>query len=821
MRFLSLVQAACAQVVVVTTTATVYHTVHASPSVVGVSGFFNSTTPTSTIRQNASKVQTSAFAETSSSNLSVSYQSPISPGMVPEISSATEIPLFFGPTSYLTDRKHEYQRPGRMLEKSMEDKGEVQGTAVEEIGKLSVTSSGDDEEVPTTPAITPAISAPEPSSTVSTEASTTTETRSGYHEEKRKIQDVIERLLGRGSHNQSKSVETEPTPPTSIPKKTKTHTVFVDVTTTMTALEGSFSENRSDVGSGGTISQPLVSRVSTTGTEAVTTSTKEHEDGGFEAVQPQSSLSIAGTSPGSLEVTTTPTNEENQPGHKKLEGGSKSKTSAATETASASNSGPTVAPSTATPEEIGPSSAASVHSNSSPERPISPEVEITTFTITQTAIESSAMETSATSLVVAPGVDASESAESDLFRMPVETETQKQAKSSDLSFHSGFQNSGIGSITLSSQSSVLSSSSKPTEPVKPSTASTTNEVTKEPISRSSASSISTIINSGAASLPPPSTYSTTNSTNGSTTNSTKRPINSTTNSTTNSTSTFSNSFPISPNASTPNASTTPSNSTNGATTTHPSRPSNSTIPASATALTKRTIRITTQQTIMKDVPPVENYPMRQWSIEITMLNEQGEEITASILDKVTYTLHPTFANPIRTLKQAPFRVEEQGWGEFDIPIAVHLVGLPGKQGERKFSHDLNFLQETYTVDHQISVPLKSAQLNKLLAESGPVPADDGKRKNESDLSSKSKKLKGANGAATKGAVDLEKLANGLTKLSEDDLIVIVQMVTDNRTNEMNIKNDVDNGEFTMDLFTLPESLLKSLWDYVKKHTGEA
>ena len=69
----------------------------------------------------------------------------------------------------------------------------------------------------------------------------------------------------------------------------------------------------------------------------------------------------------------------------------------------------------------------------------------------------------------------------------------------------------------------------------------------------------------------------------------------------------------------------------------------------------------------------------------------------------------------------------------------------------------------------------------------------------------------------KGNIDLEKLSQGLTKLSEDDLIVVVQMVTDNRTNEMNIKNDVDNGEFTMDLYTLPDSLLKSLWDYVKKH----
>lgn len=212
--------------------------------------------------------------------------------------------------------------------------------------------------------------------------------------------------------------------------------------------------------------------------------------------------------------------------------------------------------------------------------------------------------------------------------------------------------------------------------------------------------------------------------------------------------------------------------------------------------------------------------MRQWSIEIAMLNDQGEVVPAIILDRVTYTLHHTFANPIRTLKLAPFTVEEQGWGEFDIPIAIHLVGLPGKQGERKFNHDLNFLQETYTVDHTILIPLKNAQLNKLLTESGPVPTDgDAKRKSDMDVSSKLKKLKSA-GNATKGAVDLEKLANGLTKLSEDDLIVIVQMVTDNRTNEMNIKNDVDNGEFTMDLYTLPELLLKSLWDYVKKHTAE-
>ncbi|CAI5756441.1 unnamed protein product [Candida verbasci] len=251
---------------------------------------------------------------------------------------------------------------------------------------------------------------------------------------------------------------------------------------------------------------------------------------------------------------------------------------------------------------------------------------------------------------------------------------------------------------------------------------------------------------------------------------------------------------------------------------------------------KRTIRITTEQHVLEDLPPVENFPIRKWTISITMLDSQGKEVPAKVLDKVTYALHPTFANPIRVIKQQPFKVEEQGWGEFDIPITVHILGIAGKNGERKLQHDLNFFQNKYTNDHVINIPVspsKNGQLNKILLETGTLPFDESgvgassnsgtggvKRKLEGNNGStqlnsdvnKNKKSKGA----VKGSVDLEKLSNGLTKLNEDDLIVVVQMVTDNRTNEMNIKNDPDAGEFTMDLFTLPDSLLKSLWDYVKK-----
>jgi len=46
---------------------------------------------------------------------------------------------------------------------------------------------------------------------------------------------------------------------------------------------------------------------------------------------------------------------------------------------------------------------------------------------------------------------------------------------------------------------------------------------------------------------------------------------------------------------------------------------------------------------LSDKPsPMEGYPMRSWSIEVYLLDAQGNQIPASIFDKVTYKLHPSF-----------------------------------------------------------------------------------------------------------------------------------------------------------------------------------
>lgn len=241
---------------------------------------------------------------------------------------------------------------------------------------------------------------------------------------------------------------------------------------------------------------------------------------------------------------------------------------------------------------------------------------------------------------------------------------------------------------------------------------------------------------------------------------------------------------------------------------------------------KRTVRIKTKQHILPDVPPVENFPVRQWSIELVLLDDKNEEIPASIFEKVTYHLHPTFVNPNRTVTEPPFKIQEQGWGGFPLDISVFFLE---KAGERKIPHDLNFLQEEYEVDHVIQVPTNKPTLVAELEKSGSIEdatgsaanaAAGGKRKGSlgNGVEPKPKKAKTGSASTIKGNIDLEKLALGMTKLSEDDLVGVVQMISDNSTPEMNVTNNVEEGEFIIDLYSLPDGLLKSLWDYVKKNT---
>lgn len=150
-------------------------------------------------------------------------------------------------------------------------------------------------------------------------------------------------------------------------------------------------------------------------------------------------------------------------------------------------------------------------------------------------------------------------------------------------------------------------------------------------------------------------------------------------------------------------------------------------------------------------------------------------------------------------------------------------------GKHSIAHDLNFAKTRYEAKHAITFKNPSRELINVLRETGPVPGDENggvSRKKDAD----GKKRKRT------GQIDMEKLAEGLIKLQEDDLLHVVQMIHDNKSEDTYTKNDIDRklepgnwawrnrrrnanlwhaeGEFHVDLYTLPESLVKMLWDFV-------
>jgi YEATS domain-containing protein 4 len=56
--------------------------------------------------------------------------------------------------------------------------------------------------------------------------------------------------------------------------------------------------------------------------------------------------------------------------------------------------------------------------------------------------------------------------------------------------------------------------------------------------------------------------------------------------------------------------------------------------------------------------------------EIFLYSPTGEDM-AKWIENCTFHLHETFENPKRTCKKEPYKVSENGWGEFDVQIEIH------------------------------------------------------------------------------------------------------------------------------------------------------
>ena len=90
---------------------------------------------------------------------------------------------------------------------------------------------------------------------------------------------------------------------------------------------------------------------------------------------------------------------------------------------------------------------------------------------------------------------------------------------------------------------------------------------------------------------------------------------------------------------------------------------------------------------------------------------------------------------------------------------------------------------------------------KVLSETGPVPGfDDKKRKLDSDDLGTRKKA--TTGAWTGKPTEMERLAAGIEKLEENDLLPVVKLILDNQSPEMYIKTDIDGTQVYQQLANL-------------------
>ncbi|KAF4591432.1 SAS complex, SAS5 subunit/transcription initiation factor IID, subunit 14 [Ophiocordyceps camponoti-floridani] len=219
---------------------------------------------------------------------------------------------------------------------------------------------------------------------------------------------------------------------------------------------------------------------------------------------------------------------------------------------------------------------------------------------------------------------------------------------------------------------------------------------------------------------------------------------------------------------------------------------------------QRKVKVVTEQhKIDKPSPPeAGDFPQREWSIRLYLLDEEGNERPADVFTKVVYNLHPTFANPTQIFHKPPFACVNEGWGEFEIGIECYTTE---KTKLQTIVHDLNFHSESYEGVHNVTFKNPSQALQERLRETGPLPTDEDRPK---------KKSVAAKRSAQK--FDYEKIAEALEKLEEEDLLRVIQLINENKGPETYIRSDVDAGEFSIDLYTMPDVLTTKLWELLSK-----
>ena len=130
--------------------------------------------------------------------------------------------------------------------------------------------------------------------------------------------------------------------------------------------------------------------------------------------------------------------------------------------------------------------------------------------------------------------------------------------------------------------------------------------------------------------------------------------------------------------------------------------------------------------------------------------------------------------------EPPFKCTNEGWGEFEMTIDCYTTEKGGKQ---TVVHDLNFANPTYENIHTVQFKNPSQALQAILRETGPLPSDEDR-----------KARKAQDGGKKKKPFDVEKMADAIGKLDEDDLMHIIQLIHDHKSEDTYIVNNVDGKD---------------------------
>lgn len=141
-------------------------------------------------------------------------------------------------------------------------------------------------------------------------------------------------------------------------------------------------------------------------------------------------------------------------------------------------------------------------------------------------------------------------------------------------------------------------------------------------------------------------------------------------------------------------------------------------------------------------------------------------------------LDESFANGTKAFTTPPFTCENEGWGEFEMHIDLFYTD---KSGKITIPHDLNFQQNRYEETHTVTFKNPSQSLQQILRETGPLPSDEDRKARKVDGSSKK----------AKKPFDVEKMADALVKLEEEDLLQVIQLIHDHKSDDTFVQNNLD------------------------------